>query len=345
MTLSLAANYILKSIMLSYPRVASRKALSFQLGRWQAVCGRSTLFRTADHEQKDNRSPLVVNSRPYVSTACEFSESNLREIKKDTKAELIKALKNILDIQKALSIKSGVLPMSGDELSEQKSHSVLSWKESVDKAIRSKNIQRAIELFYFSPNGIEVSKNTSIYDTYKNLIFRVNALETETAFDIFDASEDFYAHAQEIVHGSSLVKLVNCRQQILKRVIKVISQTTPQSDPNCRLGQTLSYLSTTIQCITEPNLQHELYPLLMSSLMKKPVVSIVKKSIKLTEIEEEIWDSAIYSLKMMDRNFATENPRIIEHYDVLLYQSSYRKQKRLPFVFLMTTLLGKGEFC
>jgi hypothetical protein len=127
-------------------------------------------------------------------------------------------------------------------------------------------------------------------------------------------------------------------------MIKVVSKVTGRSDPNFRLRRTLSYLSTTIQCITEPNLQHELYPLLMSALLKKPVVSLFNKSTKLMEIEKEIWDSAICSLKMMDGNFARENPKLMELYNVVLSQTSYRKQQSLPFIFLVTALLDKGEF-
>mmetsp|Transcript_8252 Transcript_8252/g.15544 ORF Transcript_8252/g.15544 Transcript_8252/m.15544 type:complete len:684 (-) Transcript_8252:15-2066(-) len=323
-------------------RVASRKVLSSQLGRWQNVCGLSTMVRTASHEQKDTGSSLIV-ARPNISNISQFKECHAREIKKDAKTELIKALQNILDVQKSLSIDdNGVWPMGVDELSDHP-QSVSSWKDSVGKAINSGYIQQAIDIFYSSPKGIESSNDITIYDTYRNLIFRTNAFDTETAFDIFDASEDFYENALDFVHETYLSTLVNHRQQIIKKIIKVISQATPRSDPNSRLGQMLSYISTAIQCTTEPSLQHELYPLIMSALLKKPVVSTVTRSVKLKEIEKEIWDSAIHSLKMIDCNFVAENPRILELYNVLLSQSSYRKQKSLPFVFLMNALLDKGH--
>jgi hypothetical protein len=201
--------------MVPLPRSVSRKVLSRQIGRWPDVFGRTTLVGTANQVQKDIVGSSLIVARPHVSNTLIFNECDLKGIEKDAKTELIKALQNIIDIQKSLPLKNGVWPMGGDDASNHP-QSVSSWKRSVDNALSSGNIPQAIELFYSSPTGIELSRNISVYDSYKNLIFRTDTLDTGTVFDIFEASEDFYANAQEIVDGVGSVKLLNCRQQILK---------------------------------------------------------------------------------------------------------------------------------
>ena len=62
----------------------------------------------------------------------------------------------------------------------------------------------------------------------------------------------------------------------------------------------------------------------------------------LKQIELEVWEIAMLSLRTMDESFLTDNRMIAKCYSDLLATSTYRRQEYLPFQHLMTLLIFKG---
>jgi len=125
---------------------------------------------------------------------------------------------------------------------------------------------------------------------------------------------------------------------VLSRVIKSVREAPPKSVPFQKQIYILSELSNTIQCIAEPRFQHDLYPRIMKAMLEQKF-----HSAPLMDIEKEIWDSALYSLKM-DNSILQDNIMIKKGYEDVLSSSTYRKQEGLPFPQLLKEIVREGTF-
>ena len=330
--------------MASISRSSLRHIVRHQRGKitqhQQAVSLFSTSTILAD-EDDEVRNFSTRTLPQTLQSNHKYSEIDLLNMKKTAKTDLLQALENIVEVQKALGASTG-LRVTGSQDCKELEAEVESWKDSINAALIAKDIRLSLDLFYSAPDSVTTAKDTSVLFVYRNILNRIPAKDAKTIFDISEAAEKMYANIQEHSDGHSALRIENCRFSVLRKMVKAIS-VAPQSVPFDRLSQVLKDLASTIECITEPNVQHELYPLLMKSFLCKPMSVLVSRSLSLQELEKEIWDSAIYSLRMMDRDVVSENPICFQLYNNVLAQSTFRKQKDLPFVFMMKSLVDKGE--
>jgi hypothetical protein len=321
----------------------SRSSLKHMLQQRSKVTHqlRASLFSTSTIVSEEVRE-FSTASQALQSIQHQYSETDLLRMKKHAKADLVQALENIIDVQRALGVSSGLMVSGDTDEHINLKDEVDSWTSSINAALKDKQFSRAVDMFYRSPKSVSDSSESSVLFSLRNLMNRVPAGDDKTIFDMYEVGEKIYANAIEHADEDTAVRIDHHRHAMLKKVIKTIS-LGPRSIPYPRLSQALKELASTIECITEPHIQHGLYPLLMKAMLNKPMAIQVGKSIALQAFERDLWESALYSLRMMDRNLVSDYPKNFQLYQNVLAQSSFRKQKGLPFVFVMKTLVDKGE--
>ena len=223
-----------------------------------------------------------------------------------------------------------------------------------------------------------------LFKTYENLANRLRPDEIQTMFEIYVKVEELYSNMQQASEEEQLSKdIVRKRLRILNRLIKMVKNV--QIDPNSRSTRTgtgtstgtrnsvsfkkymhiVNDLSTTIQCIVEPEIQQQLYPALIKNFhlahhKMKNLRGWMADDTRQTE--RELWDNALFSLNLVDDCFFeiadsdndsdnkneinSENKNDTETslrlYSALLGLSTYRKRDHFPFLALMNSLVRKG---
>ena len=225
-----------------------------------------------------------------------------------------------------------------------------------------------------------------LFKTYENLANRLRPDEIQTMFEIYVKVEELYSNMQQACEEEQLSKdIVQKRLRILNRLIKMVKNV--QIDPNSRPTRTgtgtgtrnsvsfkkymhiVNDLSTTIQCIEEPEIQQQLYPALIKNFhlahhKMKNLRGWMADDTRQTE--RELWDNALFSLNLVDDRFFemadsdsennsdsdnkneinSENKNDTETslrlYSALLNLSTYRKKDHFPFLPLMNLLVRKG---
>ena len=275
-------------------------------------------------------------------------ESNFQ---KNARAELIQALDNVIQVNKSLGLSNVNVSSSNNNNKrannldgENRKKRIASWKKSINRALSKNDIPLATELFYAPPVMVNDNIDISLLGTYNNFISRLRPQKLGLMIDVYHRFEELYSNSQEISDGELPKGITTKRQTLLNKLIKAIGAAPPKTVSPQKFLHTVNDLSNTIQCITEPALQHELYPALMANLIKSRMIRYGKDNLYLKHIEKEVWDSALHSLQMMDKCFMMENDKVMNLYSDVLSISSYRKQEYLPFHYLLKVLVHKGTY-
>ena len=286
-------------------------------------------------------------------------------------SELLQALDNVIKVQKSLGMTNKNLSPSKeaqnpashlgtlvDLIDEGKREKKLSlWKSKFEQAIDERDVALASKLFYAPPSMVNdgITVDMSLLPLYGKFMALLHPTKLNIMIDVYHRFEDLYHNAQVGMtydEGSSsqqnkkkkhLAKYEHItRPLMLRRIIKAVGQAPPRSLPPRKYLHLVSDLSNAIQCIAKPVLEHELYTALMKNLIRRKMVLSGEGREALKQIELEVWEIAMLSLRTMDESFLTDNRMIAKCYSDLLATSTYRRQEYLPFQHLMTLLIFKG---
>lgn len=270
-------------------------------------------------------------SSSQVNTSINLTtDYDLDIVKKNANSSLVKALENIIDMQKCLQSKSSLKTKKVSEESE--------WKRKLDDSIAEKNVEDAIKIFRYIPNGVNPQPSLDLLDTYSNLLTLLLSDKQyfTIAFDVLLQLEDLY---QIIEHEVIEVepKYKHQRKIVLSKFLKALGDMKPKHLSSQKFAMILNELFNMIHAMPEPYEQHIHFPKLMKSLL-----NLKSRPLKMQKIENEIWDAALSSLKR-NADEISNDKYIMKNYGGLLPLSTYRKQQDLPFSFLLKVLVQMGK--
>jgi hypothetical protein len=285
------------------------------------------------HTEASSHTPCHRSfaSSSQVTTSINLNtDYDLEIIKKNANSSLVKTLENIIDMQKCLQSKSSLKTKQVSEESE--------WKRKLDDYIAEKNMEDAIKIFRYIPNHVNPQPSVNLLDTYSNLLTLLLSDKQyfSVTFDVLLQLEDLY---QIIEHDVIEMepKYKHQRKNVLSKFLKALADMKPKHISSQKFTMILNELFNMIHAMPEPFEQHIHFPKLMKSLL-----NLKSRPLKMQNIEKEIWDASLSSLKR-NANEISNDTYIMKNYGGLLPLSTYRKQQDLPFSFLLKVLVQMGK--
>lgn len=283
--------------------------------------------------------PNIKRSFSTVSRANVSSdlEHDVYVMKKEIKSGLVKALANVIEVQKYLQSRTKFPNTIDSTVDEQES----SWKRSLDSYIAENEIECCIKTFLNAP-ALELNHPSGdLLVTYMNLLGVLLNDKTKflVAFDVLIQFENSY---QIIEHEGGMdveSKYKHIKKATLTKFFKALGELDSKQITSHKLTHVLNELFAIVHAMPEPFEQHIYFPNLMRAML-----NLSFRPIKMQKVEIEVWEAALSSLQRNSKEISSDRS-ILENYGWLLSMSTFRKQQDLPFSMLLKLLVKMGELC